>query len=200
MLVQSSFMLNIELGMWSFPCCSENQKYIIRDNDNYGKVANIDPLLDELDIILSETALTPYAKVIILVLIILPVPVAIYLMVVNGLIFLIALPIFYIFITWLLVGGCVNGRYASKRINRMGEALETWNSQHGKTQEVEIHLGVRMQLPVVMDIVNYSNFLEASYPSICCRGMGEPCICICKKIDPNAMNNALLQMQVLQEI
>ena len=43
-------------------------------------------------------------------------------------------------------------------------------SQHGKTQEVEIHLGVRMQLPVVMDIVNYSNFLEASYPSICCRG------------------------------
>ena len=71
--------------------------------------------------------MTPYAKVIILVLIILPVPVAIYLMVVNGLIFLIALPIFYIFITWLLVGGCVNGRYASKRINRMGEALETWN-------------------------------------------------------------------------
>ena len=52
-LIMYNVQIDEEVGKWSLPCVTVGDPFIIRDKAAYGEIRHMEPLLDELDLILA---------------------------------------------------------------------------------------------------------------------------------------------------
>ena len=145
----TSFKIDPEQGRWLFPCCSARRQFVVRDQEGYGTVKNLDPLLDDVDTVLSvsncivninmlyhlncmcqETAFSPIIKLIIFILLyLLMIPVILF--IVNGddqlMDALIYIPIFVPIMVMSIISLAMDLYFYGKRISRLAEVLQQWN-------------------------------------------------------------------------
>lgn len=160
----------------SMPCCNSKKQYVVRDEENGQHVKNIDVLFDEVDNILSSSALTPLWFI-------LPILIG---GISHGIMFAYEAAGYLYWIPWVLPNALLIQPmwwyYISKRSCGLKNAINKWNSSYGVSQGIEVQAGIE-------DKVYWQYFSNSMTNWLNCRSkeMGNPMLHVCKNVNAVAM-------------